>query len=58
VAVGAARQASWALRSRAGNPDLPDWTSNKLTVLPLRDPASGERVRTQYGQFRETVHPH
>jgi len=58
VAVGAARQAAWALRSRAGNPDLPGWTSTKLAVRPLNDPVSGERVRAQYGQLRETVHPH
>jgi threonine dehydrogenase-like Zn-dependent dehydrogenase len=57
VAVGAARQAAWALRSRAGNPDLPGWTSTKLAVRPLNDPVSGERVRAQYGQLRETVHP-
>ena len=53
-----ARQAAWALRSRAGNPDLPGWTSTKLAVRPLNDPVSGERVRAQYGQLRETVHPH
>ena len=58
VAIGAARQAAWALRSRAGNPDLPDWTSSALTVRPVGDPAAGHRVRTEYGQFRETVHPH
>ena len=57
VAIGAARQAAWVLRSRAGNPDLPDWTFNTLTVRPLDDPVAGHRVRTGYGQFREAVHP-
>jgi xylulokinase len=58
VAIGAARQAAWALRSRAGRPDLPDWASDTSTVRPLGDPAAGGRVRTAYGQLRETVHPH
>ena len=29
------RPRGWALRSRAGNPDLPGWTSTKLAVRPL-----------------------
>jgi xylulokinase len=58
VAIGAARQAAWALRSRAGRQDQPKWTSEASTVRSLGDPASGERVRVAYGEFRETVHPH
>ena len=58
VAIGAARQAAWALRSRAGRQDQPKWTSEASTVRPLGDPAAGERVRVAYGEFRETVHPH
>jgi xylulokinase len=58
VALGAARQAAWALRSRSGDPDLPDWTASPLMVLPLRDPDAGHRVRVAYSQLRETVHPH
>lgn len=58
VAIGAARQAAWALRSRAGRQDQPDWTSEASTVRSLGDPAAGERVRVAYGEFRETVHPH
>jgi xylulokinase len=58
VAIGAARQAAWALRSRAGKPDLPVWTPEASTIRSLDDSAAGERVRLAYGEFRETVHPH
>ena len=58
VAVGAARQAAWALRSSAGRQDLPDWTSDASTIRSLDDSAAGERVRTAYGEFGETVYPH
>jgi len=57
VAIGAARQAAWALRSRSGNPDLPDWACGTSAVRPLRDPASGGQVRTAYRQLREALHP-
>jgi len=58
VAIGAARQAAWALRSRAGSPDLPHWASVTSTARSLGDPAAGERVRAAYAELRETVHPH
>ena len=58
VAIGAARQAAWALRSRAGKPDLPAWTPEASTIRSPDDSAAGERVRLAYGEFRETVHPH
>jgi xylulokinase len=58
VAIGAARQAAWALRSRDGDQALPLWTSVASTARSLGDPAAGERVRTAYGRLRETVHPH
>jgi xylulokinase len=56
VAIGAARQAAWALRSRAGRPDLPHWASDTAAVRPLGDQAAGERVRTAYRQLRETLY--
>jgi xylulokinase len=58
VAVGAARQAAWALRSSSGKPDLQGWTPDTSTVHSLDDSAAGERVRTAYGEFAETVYPH
>jgi xylulokinase len=58
VAIGAARQAAWALRSRAGSPDLPHWASVTSTARSLGDSAAGERVRAAYAELRETVHPH
>jgi xylulokinase len=57
VAIGAARQAAWALRSRDGTPDLPVWAANTLTTRPMGDQSAGERVRSAYGQLRATVHP-
>ena len=56
VAIGAARQAAWALRSRGGRRDLPQWASHSATVRPLGGQATGERVRTAYGQLRETLY--
>ena len=58
VAIGAARQAAWALASHAGRADQPNWTSQASTVRPLGDSAAGERVRAAYGEVRETIHPH
>ncbi|MHB8275349.1 MAG: xylulose kinase, partial [Dermatophilaceae bacterium] len=57
VAIGAARQAAWALRTRDGRPDMPHWTSDTSAARPLRDQAAGDRVRTAYREFRETVYP-
>jgi xylulokinase len=56
VAIGAARQAAWALSSRNGKPDLPDWTSDTSTVR-LGDPTAAEAVRAAYRELRETVYP-
>ncbi len=58
VAIGAARQAAWALRARAGKPEFPSWASDTSDLRPLGDPAAGERVRVAYGEFREAVHSH
>ena len=57
VAVGAARQAAWALHSGGAGPDAPIWVPNTVTVRPLDDAAAGERVRMAYGELRATVHP-
>jgi xylulokinase len=57
VALGAARQAAWTLRARDGRTDLPDWAAHVSTVRSLDDSAGGERVRTAYSRFRESVHP-
>ena len=56
AAIGAARQAAWALRSRFGRQDLPQWASHTATVRRLGDQATGERVRTAYRQLRETLY--
>jgi xylulokinase len=57
VAIGAARQAAWALHSGGAGPDAPIWVPNSVTVRPLDDSAAGERVRMAYGELRETIHP-
>lgn len=48
VAVGAARQAAWALTG-----SLPDWTSADPEVLEPVDLAAGERVRASYAALRD-----
>ena len=55
VAIGAARQAAWALRSRDGRTDLPDWAADGLVVHSRDDPSAGDRVRSAYAGFREAV---
>ncbi len=53
VALGAARQAAWAL---AGTPVPPTWPRQGLEVLPPPDDgdrAAGEAVRAAYAQLRE-----
>jgi len=52
VAIGAARQAAWAL---SGAPEPPKWTVER-TELPLGDPESGRRVRDAYRAAREQMH--
>ena len=41
VAIGAARQAAWALSSRDGRPDQPHWTSEAPIVRGRFSPGSG-----------------
>jgi xylulokinase len=57
VAIGAARQAAWALQSRDGKADLPQWAPTTSSARSSGDAAAGERVRSAYRELRETVHP-
>lgn len=56
VAIGAARQAAWALSSSVGRLDLPRWSPVASTAHLLGDSAEGERVRAAYRELRDTVH--
>jgi xylulokinase len=55
TAIGAARQAAWALRG-GGQP--PMWPAAECEVFdPGEDVAAGQAVRQQYVTVREEVHP-
>ncbi len=58
VALGAARQAAWALAAR-GNADtgLPQWPRTGDVTLEPDDRHLGDVVRKNYRRFREVVHP-
>ena len=51
VALGAARQAAWAL---AGGPEPPAWPLDGVAVL---GPTPHPDVRAAYAQVRTAVHP-
>jgi xylulokinase len=51
VAIGAARQAAWALTG-----DLPAWAGRPPALLPAPDRAVGDEVRGAYRHWRTTVH--
>jgi xylulokinase len=51
VAIGAARQAAWALSG-----DLPTWAGRPPVRLPPPDPSIGDAVRDAYQSWRATVH--
>jgi xylulokinase len=51
VAIGAARQAAWALTG-----ELPTWSGRPSTRLPAPDTAAGDAVRAAYRHWRATVH--
>ncbi|GAA2758490.1 xylulokinase [Actinopolymorpha rutila] len=55
VALGAARQAAWAL---AGSAAPPSWSLGESVVRDDVDEAAGERIRSAYAQARTTLHPH
>jgi xylulokinase len=57
VAVGAARQAAWALQSRDGHQQLPGWAQPDPVVCDPKDVEAGAAVRAAYRQLREQVHP-
>jgi xylulokinase len=54
VALGAARQAAWAL-SGVGLP--PDWPVTSAQLPEATDLSAGEQVRSAYRALRTTVHP-
>jgi len=55
VALGAARQAAWAL---SGQPEPPDWSAAVETTLgPPADPAAGRAVRAAYAAARDALYP-
>jgi xylulokinase len=51
VAIGAARQAAWALTG-----ELPTWTGRSPVPLPAPDGASGDAVRAAYRHWRAALH--
>ena len=57
VALGAARQAAWALAEAAGTGGVPSWPRQDDVSLEPEDPAAGQAVRDTYRRFRTAVHP-
>ncbi|WP_245916454.1 xylulokinase [Nocardioides gansuensis] len=57
VALGAARQAAWAVAAQRGQAELPAWSHRPAVSLRPDDPAAGTRVREQYQALRTAVHP-
>ncbi|MEU2036659.1 xylulokinase [Nocardia amamiensis] len=54
VALGAARQAAWAL---SGAPRPPAWQARTAAEIPApADAATGQRIRAQYGRARHTLY--
>jgi xylulokinase len=53
VAVGAARQAAWAL---AGSTGPPLWEHPPCDEIPCPPEASGQRIRSRYRDLRRLVH--
>ena len=56
VALGAARQAAWALAAQDGG-ERPTWRTGEPVVREPTNPEAGTQVREAYGAFRRTVHP-
>ncbi|WP_433785418.1 xylulokinase [Actinomycetospora sp. CA-101289] len=52
VALGAARQAAWALHG-----EEPGWTVTRETTREVSDPAAAEQVRARYADVREGKAP-
>ena len=58
VALGAARQAAWALSATESGADAPPaWTPAQDVVRDPVDPDAGAEVRATYRALRLTVHP-
>ena len=57
VALGAARQAAWALATQDGRPGLPHWERSAAVAADPTDPAAGAEVRAAYRALRESTHP-
>ncbi|MGQ4599305.1 xylulokinase [Nocardia sp. R6R-6] len=54
VALGAARQAAWAL---SGAPRPPVWQTRTVTEIPAPpDDTLGRRIRTRYRRIRQEIH--
>ena len=53
VALGAARQAAWALAGRA---EPPVWSAGEVTVRDDVDASAGHRIRSAYAEAREALH--
>jgi xylulokinase len=53
VALGAARQAAWAL---AGTHEPPTWTAKAATELEAGDAEVGAELRARHLEIRELVH--
>jgi xylulokinase len=51
VAIGAARQAAWALTG-----ELPTWAARPPMPLPASDPQTADAVRSAYHHWRAAVH--
>jgi xylulokinase len=57
VALGAARQAAWALQARAGNDQLPEWVAPTDLTRDPEDPKAGTVVRDRYRSLRDQMYP-
>jgi xylulokinase len=57
VALGAARQAAWALNAAHGDDRLPAWTRPTDVSYDPKDPESGAGVREAYRRLREALYP-
>lgn len=57
VALGAARQAAWALQARAGNDQLPEWVAPTDLTRDPEDTKAGTVVRDRYRSLRDQMYP-
>lgn len=53
VAIGAARQAAWAL---TGTAEPPQWPTETAAILDGVDPAAGSEIRGRYAEARRSLH--